>query len=336
MTSRRLALVTGASGFLGRHLLRALLAQGREVLALCRHPKDLEDLAHPSLEVIAGSVEQTEILAPHLSDANSVFHLAAARFVPGISPETLRRVNEVATLNLSRAAALAGVPKFIHVSTAMVFGPSQGESLDEDSPSDWQTIDNPYIRSRARAQEEMKRLARRGLPLAIVCPTVVFGPDHRSHPNRITDQIRFLLRTGLDLVIGDGSPRRNLVYVQDVVRGMLLAEAHHATGEVFILGGQDCSHREFNRMTLSLGEIAPRLSLSIPMEVATPLARLADKVRGFHRRVNYTAALQTLTQEWCYTSRKAERLLGYTRRPLKEAILDTLTWIQGSELRECG
>jgi nucleoside-diphosphate-sugar epimerase len=328
MTTSRPAFITGASGFIGRHLIRALLMQERRVVALCRQPSDLEELAHPLLKVIIGHIEDTQTFTPYLNNEVAIFHLAAARAVPGMPPELFTRVNEVATLELGRAAAKANVSKFVHVSTALTFGPSRGESVGENSTWDWQSIDSCYVRTRAKSQKEMIKLVLQDLPLVVVCPTLVFGPDHPSHPNQITAQIRRLIRTRLDLVIGGGNKNRNLVYIEDVIRGILLAEANNHIGEEFILGGQDYSHREFNNTIYSLSGLKPRISLSVPLVMTTFLAQVADRVRGFHPGSGYNNALQTLTHEWSYTSQKAERLLGYTNLPVRDGIRKTLDFIE--------
>jgi nucleoside-diphosphate-sugar epimerase len=324
MTTSRPAFVTGASGFIGRHLVRTLLMQERRVVALCRHPTDLEELAHPLLQVITGQIEDPQTFNPYLNDEVVVFHLAATRATPGTPPELFERVNELAALELGGIALKADVSKFVHVSTALTFGPSRGESVGENSTWDWRSIDSCYVRTRAKSQKEMMQLVLNGLPLVVVCPTLVYGPDHPSHPNQITQQIRRLIRTRLDLVIDGGNKCRNLVYIDDVIQGILLVEQAGNIGEEFIIGGQDCSHREFNNIVYSLSGLKSRISLSIPLVMATFLVQFADRVRGFHPGSGYNNALQTLTQEWSYTSQKAERLLGYTYLPVQDGIRKTL------------
>lgn len=328
MTTSNPAFITGASGFIGRHLVRTLLMHERRVVALCRHPADLEDLTHPLLEVIKGHMEDTQTFTPYLDDKVTIFHLAATRAIPGAPPELFKRVNEIATIELGHAAIKAKVPRFVHVSTALTFGPSQSKAIDEQGTWNWQAIDSCYIRSRTKAQTEMKKLASQGLPLVVVCPTLVFGPDHPSHPNQISEQIRRLLRFRLDIVIGGGNQRRNLVYIDDVIRGLLLAEESGHFGEEFILGGQDYSHREFNLTIFSLSGLGPRISLSIPCVMATLMVRMADKVRGFHPGSGYSNALQMLTKEWKYTSDKAKHMLGYHYLSVQDGLRETLDIIE--------
>jgi len=328
MTTSSPAFITGASGFIGRHLIQALLMQERRVVALCRHPTDLEELAHPLLEVITGRVEDTQTFTPYLNDEVAVFHLAATRAIPGTPPELFKRVNEIATLELAHAAIKAKVSKFVHVSTALTFGPSRGKAIDEQSMWNWQAVDSCYIRSRTKAQTEMKKLASQGLPLVVVCPTLVFGPDHPSHPNQISEQIRRLLHSRLDIVIGGGNQRRNLVYIDDVIQGLLLAEESDHFGEEFILGGEDYSHREFHHTIFSLSGLKPRIRLSFPCVMATIMVRMADRVRGFHPGSGYSNALQMLTREWKYSSDKAKHMLGYHSLSVQDGLRKTLNIIE--------
>jgi nucleoside-diphosphate-sugar epimerase len=328
MTTSSPAFITGASGFIGRHLVRTLLMDERRVVALCRHPADLEELTHPLLEVITGQIEETQTFTPYLDDEMTIFHLAATRAIPGTLPELFKRVNEIATIELGHAAIKAKVPRFVHISTALTFGPSRGKAIDEQSMWNWQAVDSCYIRSRTKAQIEMKKLVSQGLPLVIVCPTLVFGPDHPSHPNQISNQIRRLKRSRLDIVIGDGNQCRNLVYIDDVIQGLFLAEESDHFGEEFILGGQDYSHREFNHTIFSLSGLRPRISLSIPYVMATLMVRIADRVRGFHPGSGYSNALQMLTKEWKYTSDKAKHMLGYHYLSVQDGLRKTLNIIE--------
>ncbi len=321
-------LVTGASGFIGRHLVRALLRQNRPVLALCRHPGSTRDLEHPLLEVITGVLEEPHVYAPHLNDQLTVFHLAAVRNLAGASSETFRRINETACVELGRASAQARVAKFVYVSTALVFGPSDGRCVTEDNGYCREMMENSYIRSRVQAIEGMRNLVGHGLRLVTVCPTIVFGPDDPSHPNRVTTHLRRALRSGVGVVVGGGHQRRNLVHVGDLVRGVLLAERSGDVGEEYILGGDDLTHREFNRMAFTVAGRKAFLRLSVPVGIARAAAKVTDRVCGYDRGSGYEAAVGMLTKEWRYSSQKAKQKLGYGWMPVREGILQTLQSIE--------
>jgi nucleoside-diphosphate-sugar epimerase len=158
-------------------------------------------------------------------------------------------------------------------------------------------------------------------------PAIVFGPDAPGHPNRVTAHLRTLLRTGLDVVVAGGTQRRSLVYVEDVVQGLLLAETRARPGAELILGGDDVAPRELNRLALAMAGRPVRARLSVPLPLARAAAALADFSRGHSRRSGYASALSLLTREWCFSSRSAQREVGYSWRPLRTGLERTLRFI---------
>jgi nucleoside-diphosphate-sugar epimerase len=313
------ALVTGASGFLGRPLVRALLDEGRQVVALSRDPSVLADLRHPALRIVPGDLRDPASYSPWLSAGASVFHLAAARNHPHVQAREMEEVNVRATADLARRSREAGAGKFIHVSTALIHGPSGGGGLL-----------GAYAQSKARAVQEVRRLAAEGLPAVIVCPAIVFGPDHPSHPNRVTSEIRRLLRQRVVRVVAGGRQARNLVHVDDVVRGLLAAERRGAVGEEYVLGGEEIAPRDFGRLVLSLAGLRPVATLSLPAGPALAVARVADRLRRSDTGCGYTMAVQVLLREWRFDSDRARRDLEYRPLPLAEGLVRTIEWERAS------
>jgi nucleoside-diphosphate-sugar epimerase len=322
------AFVTGACGFIGRHLVRRLLTEGRPVIALCRRPDDLTEIKDARLDLVVGALEDSHAYDMWINGEVSVFHLAAVRNIPGNPSAEYERVNVEATLRLGRLALKRDAARFVHVSTALVYGPGGEEPRDETSDWDAESSPSLYIRSRAAGQRGMAALAGEGLQAVIVCPTLVYGPDHPSHPNRLTTQVRRLLGTRLDVVVGNGEARRNLVAVEDVIEGMLLAEESGQSGESFILGGEDCSHRAFNREVLTLSGRKPALRASLPTGLVAPLAQAGDRIMRNSPGAGYAQALRTLTTEWTYSSRKAEARLGYRPRSLQEGLEELIVSLE--------
>jgi dihydroflavonol-4-reductase len=318
-------LVTGASGFLGRPLVRALLEADREVVALSRDPAALMDLRHLALQVIPGDLRDPASYAPWLAAGVSVFHLAAVRNHPGVRAREMEEVNVRATAELARRSLEAGVGRFVHVSTLLVHGPSGGPSEGRNVPL------GAYAESKACAAREVRRLAAEGLPAVTVCPAIVFGPDHPSHPNRITSEIRRLLRQRVVRVVAGGRQARNLVHVDDVVRGLLAAERRGTVGEEYLLGGEDIAPRDFGRLVLSLAGLRPVATLSLPAGPALALARIADRWRKSDPGNGYTVAVRALLSEWRLSSEKAGRDLEYRPLPLAEGLARTIDWLRASE-----
>jgi nucleoside-diphosphate-sugar epimerase len=330
------ALVTGASGFLGRPLVAALLAAGRPVTALCRRPDDLAGvhggMAHPLLRVVQADLRQPEGWRPLLEPGISVFHLAAARNGPAVSAREMEEVNVGATVALARRAAEVGAARFVHTATALIYGPSNGRPRTEADGTAGAL--GAYARSKAAAVDTLRELAREGLPAVVVCPTLVYGPDATGHPNRLTSEMRRLLRTRLELRLGDGRSARNLVHVDDVVRGLLLAEERGEPGEELILGGEDASPRDFSRLVLARAGLRPRAALPVPAVLARAAARAADRLRGYEPGCGYAAAVRTLGLSWRFSSERARRRLGYEPLSLAEGLGRTIHWIRSTQRKE--
>jgi nucleoside-diphosphate-sugar epimerase len=225
----------------------------------------------------------------------------------------MEEVNVRATAELARRSLEAGVGRFVHVSTALIHGAF-----------------GAYMESKARAVEEIRRLAVEGLPAVIVSPAIVFGPDHPSHPNRVTSEIRRLLRQRVVRVVAGGRQARNLVYVDDVVRGLLAAEQRGAVGEEYLLGGEDIATRDFGRLVLSLAGLRPLATLSLPAGAALAMARIADRLRKSDPGSGYATAVQVLLREWRFSSDRARRDLEYRPLPLAEGLARTIDWLRAS------
>ncbi|HSS75223.1 MAG TPA: NAD-dependent epimerase/dehydratase family protein [Thermoanaerobaculia bacterium] len=325
-----MALVTGASGFLGRHLVMALLAQDRSVVALCRKPEALADLRHPHLRIAAGDFRDPASYTELLTSGASVFHLAAMRNQPQVRAREMEEVNVEATLNLARRSGDRGIARFVHVATALIFGPARdGRARTEQDDLD--PTGSAYVRSKIAAVRGARDLAREGLPVVTVCPTIVFGPDHPSHPNRVSSEIRRLLKGWPGIWLAGGRQSRNLVFVEDVVRGMLAAEERGTKGEEYLLGGDEIAPRELTRQVLALAGRRNARALSLPAGAARAAAWILDRLRGQDRRTagaGYAAAVETLLLEWRFSSAKARRDLGYQPLSVAEGLVRTLDGLQ--------
>ncbi len=318
-----MALVTGATGFLGRPLIAALLAQGRSVVALCRRPEALADLRHPELRTIVGDLREPASHAPLLTAGTSVFHLAGLRNQPRVRIREMEAVNVEATLALARRAGERGVARFLHVATALIYGPAK-EGRARTERDDLDPASSAYVRSKIAAVRGIRELSAQGLPAVIVCPSIVFGPDHPSHPNRVTSEIRRLLNGGRRIWLAGGRQARNLVFVDDVVRGMLAAEERGSTGEEYLLGGEEISPRDFARQVLALAGKREGMAFSLPAGAARAAAWFLDRLRSQDAGVGYSMGVETLLREWRFSSAKARRDLGYQPVSLAEGLARTL------------
>jgi dihydroflavonol-4-reductase len=295
------------------------------VVALCRNPESLADLRHPALRIAAGDLRDPAAWAPLLPPGGSVFHLAGVRNHPGSRVHEMREVNVAATLALAGQAGERGAARFVHVATALIYGSAEdgrarteGEALDRLSS---------YVRSKAEAVEGIRALVRAGLPAVTVCPSIVFGPDHPSRPNRVTSEIRRLLRGGPRIWLAGGRQVRNLVFVDDVIGGLLAAEERGGVGEEYILGGEEVSPRELSE------RVGGGIALSLPAGAALGIAGIVDRLRRNDAGAGYATAVRNLLREWRFDSGKARRELGYRPMPLMEGLARTIDWLQSMEGR---
>jgi dihydroflavonol-4-reductase len=303
----------------------ALLAQGRPVVALCRNLESLADLRHPALRTAAGDLRDPAAWGPLLAPGGSVFHLAGVRNSPRSRVLEMREVNVEATLALARRAGEQGTARFLHVATALIYGPAEdGRARTEEDDLD---RSSSYVGSKAEAVDGIRALVREGLPAVTVCPSIVFGPDHPPRPNRVTSEIRRLLRGGPRIWLAGGRQVRNLVFVDDVVGGLLAAEERGVVGEEYLLGGEEVSPRELSR------RVGGGIALSLPAGAALGIAGIVDRLRRNDAGAGYATAVRNLLREWRFDSGKARRELGYRPMPLMEGLARTVDWLQSMEGR---
>lgn len=324
------SLVTGAAGFLGRHLVANLVAAGLPTVALCRDPRPLDAFAGSLLRVERVDVRDADACARLLDGIDTVFHLAAVRNQPGSGAEAMSAVNETATLRLARQAAALGVGRFVALGTAQAYG-SSPVPLDETAPLVDEDRGSFYAGTKASAMRGLRALAAGGAPVVTIAPTIVFGPDHPSRPNRVTSHLRRLLRRGFDVSVAGGRAPRDLVYVDDVVAALLAAAREpQAVGEELLVTGEAVSQRSLARLAAHDAGQRPPFSISLPLPVARVAARLFDGALGRDPRCGWTSAVDTLARPWLFRGDRARRLLGHRPRPIAEGVAETVAWIRGA------
>lgn len=243
-------LVTGAGGFIGSHLVEALVAEGARVTALLHYDarRDPANLAHldrrvrDALEVSYGDVRDPYLVTRLVASHAVVFHLAALIGIPYsyVAPQSYLETNVHGTLNVLQAALAAGVTRVVHVSTSEVYGSAQYVPIDERHPVRAQS---PYAASKLGAESlALSYHASFGLPVAVVRPFNTYGP-RQSRRAVIPAILSQLARRVAVLRLGATTPRRDFTYVADTARGLLrIGAADAAVGEVTNLGsGTDLS-----------------------------------------------------------------------------------------------
>jgi dihydroflavonol-4-reductase len=314
--------VTGAAGHLGANLVRALLAEGRRVRALVF--QDTRALEGLDLERVRGDVLDLASLRRAFLGADVVYHLAGRISISGPEGGRVEAVNVGGTQNVLRACEEAGVRRLVHFSSVHALRRNRGgDPLDEGAPLVDALHAPAYDRSKARAEAEVMAASARGLDAVVVAPSSVVGP-HDYKPSRMGELLLALSRRKLPALVPGGY---DWVDARDVVAGALAAEREAAAGEKFVLSGHRITLRELALLVAEVtGREPPRWTAPLWLaRVGAPFAEALSKIR--RRRPLFTReSLRVVAENPSYSRAKAERLLGYRARPLRDTIADTVAW----------
>ncbi len=321
-------LVTGASGFIGSAVARRLLEAGHRVRILVRRSSDLRNIAELPVETAIGDLTDAASLAQALSRCTALFHVAADYRLWAPDPNALYRTNVTGTENIMRAALAAGVERIVYTSSVATLGlTADGKPADEDTPVSPADMIGHYKRSKFFAEEAIRRMVRdENLPAVIVNPSTPVGPRDIK-PTPTGQMIREAAMGRMPAYVDTGL---NLVHVDDVATGHLLAFEHGTIGERYILGGRNMSLKEiFEEIGRITGRPAPRLRL--PHNLVLPVAYLLEAwvrvTRNGEPRITVDG-VRLAKKYMYYSTAKAERELGYRARPVEQGLVDAVHWFQ--------
>ena len=322
-------LVTGASGFVGSAVARALLAEGRRLRLLVRPSSPRTNVADLQADIVEGDLRDPASLTRALEGVSDLFHVAADYRLWARDPEEIIRSNVEGTRSIMQAAQAAGVKRIVYTSSVATLAlRSDGQPVDETAPQDPEHAIGAYKRSKTLAERLVEEMvARDGLPAIIVQPSTPIGPrDVKPTP---TGRIIVEAATGkMPAFIDTGL---NLVHVDDVAAGHLLAWRNGRIGERYILGGQDVD------LGTLLGDIAGLVgrkppTVKLPRAPIFPLAYAAEFVARFTGKEPFATVdgLKMARYRMYFSSAKAEKELGYRARPYREALSDALAWFRAA------
>jgi dihydroflavonol-4-reductase len=324
------ALVTGATGFVGAAVARALLREQWQVRVLARRGSDRRNLQSLDVEVVEGDLTDLTSLQRAAQGCEGLFHVAADYRLGARDPKELYRANVEGTRNVLSAARRSGVQRIVYTSSVATIGiPADGTPGDEQSANSLENMIGHYKRSKYLAEEVVREAAQGGISVVIVSPSTPVGPgDIKPTP---TGQLVLDAAAGrMPAYVDTGL---NIVHVDDVAAGQLLAYERGKAGERYILGGQDMSLREILEMIARLeGRNAPRVRL--PYAVVLPIAYVAEgvaRLTGRSGRITLEGVRMS-RKKMFFSSAKAARELGYRWRPPLQAFEDAIRWFRGNGL----
>ena len=318
------ALVTGASGFVGAAVARALEAAGWEVRCLIRATSDRRNLQALSAEIVLGDLTDARSLARALAGCETVFHVAADYRLWARDPNELYRTNVEGTRNLLEEARRARIERVVYTSSVATLGiPRDGTPGDEATPVRLTDMIGHYKRSKVLAEELVREWARGAGEVVIVNPSTPIGPgDVKPTPTGriIMDAARGRMPAYVDTGL-------NVVHVDDVASGHLLAFERGRAGERYVLGGEDLTLREILTEVARLtGRRPPRVRL--PHGLVLPIAYAAEGLASLTGRATQITVdgVRMARKRMFFSSAKAERELGYRHRPARHALADAVQW----------
>ncbi len=315
-------LVTGASGFTGSHLVKALEARGDQVIALVRQSSPNRDrLSQTSAQFVYGDITDHTALKQAMADVAVVFHTAAYVDLGLVDAERMTQVNVEGTKAvLETAAQMSPMPKLVYCSTIGIYGDTAGIAVDETFVRTQRDFSSAYDRTKYEAQQLVDAAAAQGQPTVSVMPVGIFGPgDPHFGP-----VIRLFLNGKLKFWPG-GDRITGIVHVDDLVSAMLLAAEQGPSGEHYIISAGELSTTEMFKM---LGE---KTKVSVPQEPPKFLVRLLGNLLDpIGRALSINPLLSRERVHYIYdrcvrvNAAKAQQELGWQPRSIREILQDIL------------
>jgi dihydroflavonol-4-reductase len=312
-------LVTGGSGFVGSHVVRELAGRGDDLRLLARRTSNLDHLESIELERATGDVTDRRAVRRAMQGVERVFHVAGRTSLRTADRKAVFDVNVRGARIVFEEAAKAGVERLVHTSSVGAIGVAKPNgTADESTTFEIGHLGMAYINAKHEAELEAMRAAAHGLPVVIVNPSFVFGPDDPTGTS-MTLVRRFLLRR--IPVYTDGG--LNVVDVRDVAQGHLLADAKGTVGERYILAGRNFT---FQRLFADLARISgvDPPPVRVPGAVAIAGVEAASRL-GLPLPVSPDET-RAATLWWTYRNTKARKDLGFKPRPHEETLEAAVQW----------
>lgn len=318
-------LVTGATGFIGYHVAKALRKKGFNVRAIVRNSSDTALLTSLDVEPVPGDIRDYGAVLKAMKGCDQVYHIAADYRLWVPDPETMYAINVQGTVNVMQGAMESGVAKVVYTSTVGILAPATGSKQgSEETPARFQDLVGHYKRSKFLAEQEVEKFIARGLPVVIVKPTAPIGAmDRKPTPTGkiIVDFLNGRMPAYLDTGL-------NFVDVEDVAEAHVLASGSGVAGESYILGNENITLKQFLHLLARLtGMKPPRWKLPY-----APVLCIAFIDQAFSRLCGKKAptipldGVRMARHYMFFDCSKAVQKLGMAQNPVERAAQMAIDW----------
>ena len=323
------AFITGATGFIGGNLARLLLMDGHQVRALIRANNDRRNINGLPLEIVEGALDNPRQLAEQIAGCEVVFHVAALYSLWAKDSAAIYRANVTGTEQILNAARQAQVKRFIHTSSVAAIGvPPAGTSATETTTTTVEALVSDYKKSKFLAEQAALKAAQNGLDVVIVNPSTPIGA-YDVKPTPTGEIILRFLQNRMPAYVHTGL---NLIDVEDVARGHILAWQKGRTGERYILGHRNLTLQEMLHLLATItGKPAPKFAVPhlLPLAVAFVDEKILARYFGKTPQVSYSS-VQMSQHAMYYDSSKAVRELGLPQSSIEGALEKAVRWFEAS------
>lgn len=325
MTKTKTVFVTGATGFVGAHLVRALVERGDRVVALSRTDSDRSLTSDLGVDWVVGDLLEPESYSSHLEGCQTVFHCAADYRLFSRNTKPMYRTNVDGTRSILEACRRYEVPKVVYTSSVAALAvPAPGYVSTERDRTELSKVVGHYKKSKFLAQEVALELASEGLPVTIVNPSTPVGPGDIK-PTATGKIVMDFLNRKMPAYLDTGL---NLVAVEDVARGHLLAEARGVAGELYILGNLNLTLKEILEMLAALTGL-PAPKVQIPYGVAWSAGLVDTVVEGYllgkHPQIPLDG-VKMARKKMFFDPSRAKESLGFQTSSVQQALSRAVEW----------
>ncbi len=319
--------ITGATGYIGNNLAKKLANEGNTIHALCRNVHT-EVLQHPNIKIFRGDITNISSVQKAIENCGQVYHLAAYAKVWSKDPSVYYKLNVEGARNIFDAARNSAVKKIVFTSTGGTLGPSANKPVTEGD----KRIGKPFTEYEVSKTEAenlcLEYCNKYNMHIVTVNPPRVYGPGIITESNAVTRLIKLYMAGKWKIMPGDGKRTGSYVYIDDVIKGHILAMQNGRKGERYNLGGENASYIEFFDLLAKLtGKKTHLIKLPVwAMMLAGNALQLYTKLTGKPPLLT-PPWIRKYYYDWNVSSKKAQIELGYSFIPLETGLQKTIDWL---------